>query len=79
MSVLHWIGAINLVVLHLGNAMMGGSIHSTPSARAGYARERGSTMGAGVCHMLDWIDPHDGDSPNGDHCTIAMRHDRERH
>jgi hypothetical protein len=56
----------------LGNALMGGNPDMTVSARAGYARHD-HKFAAGVCEVLDWVDPRDGDSPDGDHCDIAVK------
>lgn len=73
----HWLGAVVMALNQLVNALMGGNPDMSVSARAGYAREHGSKVGAGACHLLDWLDPRDGDSAQGDHCEIAVRHDQE--
>jgi hypothetical protein len=61
----------------LFNAATGGNPDMSVSARAGYARDKGAKVGTAVCHVLDWLDPRDGDSPKGDHCQIAVQHDIE--
>ena len=68
-----WLGAMAMAFNQLFNTMTGGDPDMATSARAGYAREHGSKVGAGACHLLDWLDPRDGDSPKGDHCDIAIR------
>lgn len=73
-----WLRAVIVTLNHLGNVVLGGDSDMTISARAGYAREHGSKISMGVCHVLDWIDYHDGDSPRGDHCDIAVdNHERK--
>lgn len=57
----------------LGNALTGGNPDMTVSARAGYAREHDSKFASSVCTVLDWVDPRDGDAPEGDHCDIAVK------
>lgn len=75
---LRWLGALSMAVNQLLNVATGSTNPDLSlSARAGLAREHGSKVGAGACHLLDWLDPHDGDSPKGDHCTIAVRNHRE--
>jgi hypothetical protein len=68
-----WALAVAMAANQLTNALTGGDPDMAVSARAGYARARGSKWGAGTCRVLNWLDPRDGDSPNGDHCTIAVR------
>lgn len=68
-----WLAALCLASNHWGNALLGGEADMTISARAGYARAKGSKVGAGMCHFLDWTDHRDGDDPvRGDHCDIAV-------
>lgn len=75
-----YVMALSMAGNQLVNAASGGSAYETVSSRIGHAREHGSKVGAGMCHLFDWIDPRDGDSPCGDHCTIAERnHDIGRH
>lgn len=57
----------------LVNTIAGGDPDMAVSARAGYARERGSKVGAAICHTLNWFDLRDAQAPEGDHCTLAMR------
>lgn len=71
-----WALAIALASNHLVNALIGGDPNMTVSARAGYARDKGSKFAAGTCHVLDWLDPRDGDAPQGDHCDIARENNR---
>jgi len=68
-----WFRAVIMALNQLGNALMGGDPDMTVSARAGYAREHDSKGAARVCTFLDWVDPRDGDSPDGDHCDIAVK------
>lgn len=68
-----WGVSVLMALNQLGNALTGGNPDMSMSARAGYAREKGSKGGALACKLLDWLDPRDGDSPNGDHCEIAIR------
>jgi hypothetical protein len=71
-----WLLAI-LMALNQGiNALSGGNPDETVSSRAGQAREQGSRVGAGLCEVFDWLDPRDGDSPQGDHCDIAIENHR---
>jgi len=75
-----WFFGLTLALNQLGNAILGGDPQMTISARAGFAREKGAKFGAGVCHVLDWLDYRDGDSPNGDHCQIAIvNYERSKH
>ena len=71
----HFLLGLSMAFNQLANAMLGGNPDMSISARAGYARDHGAKFGAGVCHVLDWLDPHDGDSPKGNHCDIAIQHD----
>ena len=66
---------LSMAFNQLFNAATGGNPDMSVSARAGYARDKGAKVGTAVCHILDWLDPHDGDSPKGDHCDIAIQHD----
>jgi hypothetical protein len=68
----HWLVAVAIAGNQLANALMGGSPHMGPSARAGFAREHGSKGGRIACHLLDWVDPRDGDGPHGDHCDQSV-------
>lgn len=72
-----WFAAVIMAMNQLGNALLGGNPDMSVSARVGYAREKGAKLGTGVCHVLDWLDPRDGDSLQGDHCDIAVRHHDE--
>lgn len=67
-----WLIGVLMAANQLGNAILGGDPDMSVSARAGYAREHGSKFAAGVCRVLDWVDPRDGDSLEGDHCMIAI-------
>lgn len=69
-----WLLALSMSLNQLVNVLTGGSDPDmSVSARAGYARDHGAKLGAGACHLLDWLDRRDGDDPvNGDHCTIAL-------
>ena len=71
-----WLGAVVMALNQLGNALLGGNPDMSVSARVGFARERGAKLGTGVCHVLDWLDPRDGDASE-DHCDIAVRHHNE--
>lgn len=69
---------LSMALNQLASAILAGNPHMSTSARAGYARERGSKGGAFVCHLLEAIDPHlinDKRPPEtkipGDHCSIA--------
>ena len=79
MIVTHYLLAVALACNQLGNAILGGDPGMTTSARAGYARAQGHHLGAGVCRVLEWLDPHlvnDKRPPAtkipGDHCQIAV-------
>jgi hypothetical protein len=67
-----WLGTVMVALNQLGNAVLGGSPDMAISARTGLAREHGSRMAAGWCHVLDWVDPRDGDGPRGDHCAMSV-------
>ena len=71
-----WLLAVVMALNQLGNAILGGDPDMSVSARVGYARARGSTFAAGTCHVLDWIDPRDGDALRGDHCDVAVDNDK---
>ena len=74
---MRWLASVVMALNQLGNALLGGNPDMTVSARAGYARAKGAKLGAGVCEVLDLLDPRDGDSPKGDHCDIAVtNHER---
>ena len=73
----HFLLGLSMAFNQLFNAMTGGNPDMSTSARAGYARDKGAKVGAVACHILDWLDPRDGDSPKGDHCDIAVQHDIE--
>lgn len=68
-----WLGAVVMALNQTFNALLGGDPDMAVSARAGYARARGSRFGSAVCRVLDWLDPRDGDAPQGDHCDIAIK------
>ena len=70
----HWLLAVSMGFNQLFNVLTGGNPDMSVSARAGYARDKGAKLGAGVCHLLDWLDPHDGDGPEGNHCDVAVQH-----
>lgn len=70
---MRWLHAVVIALNQLGNAVLGGQPDMTISARAGIAREHGSGFARGACNVLDWLDPRDGDAPQGDHCVIAVR------
>jgi len=72
-----WLLGLSMALNQLANALLGGNPDMSVSARAAYAREHGNKVGASVCHVLDWLDPHDGDGPRGDHCDVAIAHDLE--
>jgi len=55
------------------NALAGGDPDMAMSARAGYARERGSRTGRIACRALDVLDFR-----NADHCAAAVEHHEER-
>lgn len=67
-----WLATVCLAVNQLANALLGGDLMQTLSARAGLAREAGSSAARVACHVLDWVDPRDGDGPRGDHCQVAI-------
>lgn len=67
--------SLSMAFNQLANVVLGGNPDMSISARAGYARARGAKFGTGVCHVLDWLDWHDGDAPEGDHCQKAVNHD----
>ena len=71
---MHWLLGLSMALNQLANALFGGDPDMSLSARAGYARAHGAKLGGAVCQLLDWVDPHDGDSPRGDHCEIAIYH-----
>jgi hypothetical protein len=73
-----WLLAMSMALNQLANTILGGDPDMSVSARAGLAREHGARGGRIACHLLDWIDPHDGDRPIGDHCTIAVRNHKEQ-
>lgn len=73
-----WIVAMGMAFNQLFNTLTGGNPDEAVSSRAGRARDAGNRFGAGVCHVLDWLDPRDGDNPEGDHCQIAVRNHIER-
>lgn len=60
----------------LGNGLIGGDIHESLSARAGYAREHGSVAARRACVVLNWLDPRVHNPL--DHCTIAINEDKIR-
>lgn len=65
---------LSLAVNQLVNAMTGGAPEMTVSARAGYARERGSKAGTAVCRVLEAMDVHPySNEPGTDHCQFAIR------
>jgi hypothetical protein len=68
-----FLGVVWLAANQTVNTLIGGDPQMTMSARAGYARERGSRAAAGACRFLDVLDLRDGDAPEGDHCDIAVR------
>lgn len=73
-----WVGAVLIALNQLGNAMLGGQPDMAISARIGLARDNGSKAAVVWCHVLDWIDPRDGDGPRGDHCAMSVDVWRER-
>lgn len=73
---MRWVLWLSLTVNHGVNVILLGSPHQTVSARAGYARDKGSVGGRRICHVLGWLDVKD--SKQEDHCTKAIRHEAER-
>ena len=71
----HFLLGISMALNQLVNALLGGDVDMSVSARAGYARNKGAKVGTAVCHVLDWLDPRDGDAAEGNHCDIAVIHD----
>lgn len=69
----HFIAHPVFTVSLLVNGIIGGDIHETISARAGYARQRGNKSGERVCKVLDALDPR-----HLDHCDTAVANDIER-
>lgn len=73
-----WLQVASVVFSQSLNFMTGGDPTMTLSARAAYARQEGSKSAERMCHVLDWVDPRDGDAHRGDHCDIAAASDFER-
>ena len=76
--VLRYLHRVTMGLNLLANTVLGGDPFMPVSARAGLAREEGSRTGAAMCEFLDWVDWHDGDAPEGDHCAVAVRNYRAR-
>lgn len=70
---------ISMALNQFASTVTGGDPDMAVSARAGYARERGSKGGTAICRVLEFMDPHwvnDRRGPDtklaGDHCEIAV-------
>lgn len=62
-----WLQVASVVFSQALNVITMGQPGMTVSARAGYARDNGSKVGAGLCRVLDVVD-----LKSHDHCTNAI-------
>jgi len=76
----HWLLRIMIASNQMINALIGGDPQMSMSARAGFAREAGSHLGAFWCKVLDVPDIHHHNPKypdDADHCTIAILNYRD--